>query len=189
MNELLQVKPTDTTEQLCERLGHYLGLSKPVPETVLFRALAEPAFAKRLLAARNNLRLLRPLLTDEANERFKRKPSNLALIQQATSAFLKWGKAGFSIVDQETLEKREAACLSCPHVGLSERFLQKMMAREKITGVPGKRLGASICKLCNCVLGKKIKLSTESCPDAHPERKGHSRWGEVINDSRRKGWS
>jgi len=190
VNELLEVQTTDTTEQLCERLGNYLGFNKPVPKTVLLRALAEPAFAKKLLSARNSLRLLRPLLNDEANERFRRKPTNLALIQQATTAFLKWGKAGFSIVDQETLERREAACLDCPHIGLSERFLQKMVARKKITGVPGKRLGASICKLCNCVLDKKIKLATESCPDKHPVRKGFNRWDEAINKhiGSRKGW-
>ncbi|MEL7222195.1 MAG: hypothetical protein AAGJ93_12805 [Bacteroidota bacterium] len=186
MNELLKVQPTDTKEQLCQRLSAYLGLNKPVPEAVLLRTLAEPIFAKRLLAARNNLRLLLPLLNDDINERFKLKSSNLELIRKATAAFIKWGKSGFTIVDQDTLRRRETACLDCPHTGLSERFLQKMVARQKVTGVPGKRLGASICKLCNCVLDKKIKLSTESCPDAHPELKGQTRWGEAIK--RRKGW-
>ena len=98
---------------------------------------------------------------------------------KAAAAMLRWGKAGFSTVDSETLERRESACLGCPNLDPASA-VQKMVLVGAVTDKVGSRLGGKVCNLCGCVVHKKIRLPTEACPDTHPVKSGLTRWDEPI---------
>ena len=184
IKELLDAKDSDSIPDLCLRLGTFLGLEKAVPENVLMRAINDPPFANDLITCRNTPGFLGALFDDPVTRSYdvnaSESKSNLDLISKATTAFIKWGKAGFSTVDLETLERRENACLRCPHLKDPERTLQKLMSGKKSSEKVGSRVGKKVCELCGCTVSKKMRLPTESCPSADPILVGMTRWNEPI---------
>jgi len=192
IQEFLDVKETDTLPELSARLGNFLGLEKPVPLPAMMRAIEDPMYASNLITCRNAPGFLEPLLNDKQNQQYAvpesaissptKKKSDIDLIKKATSAFINWGKAGFSVADEATIERRENACLACPNLKPPETLLQKLTASKKVDGKIGQRLGNSVCDLCGCGLSRKIKLPSEACPDKHPEKVGFTRWDEVIGE-------
>lgn len=185
IQELLEIKPTDSIPEMCSRLGTVLGLEDSVPEVVLHRAIADQDFAANLITCRNSPEFLKLLINDSRNMNYMPKNSdsptinNAELIQNASKALLRWGKAGFSIVDDATLEKREDSCIACPNLSAPEKLLQKLVGK-KTEAVIGRRTGKQICKLCGCNVSKKIRLPSEHCPDRHPVKIGLNRWEEPI---------
>ena len=106
------------------------------------------------------------------------KLSNSDLLLNAANAMLKWGKAGFSVVDKSTLEKEKMPAYHA-NIWLSQKKLQKLVvskAEDKI----GKRAADCTCNLCGCGISKKIRIPTESCPSKHPDKEGFTRWNEPI---------
>lgn len=75
-------------------------------------------------------------------------PDLLTKARNLSSALADWAKAGFAVVDEETYEKRIAACLACPH------YFQ------------------NTCLLCGCkVAGERLhkaRLASSTCPDKPP---------------------
>lgn len=188
IQELLDVKPTDSFSEMCARMGAFLGLEEKIPENAMRRAIDDTDFANDLITCRNAPGFLEVLLNDPKNEAYAAeasaddKISNANLIKNASKAFLRWGKAGFSVVDEKTLEARENACLACKNLQKPEKTLQKMVtskAKEQL----GKRAADCVCKLCGCSISKKIRLPSESCPDQHPDHKKLNRWGEVYQNT------
>ena len=187
IQELIEIKDTDSIPEMCDRFGSWLGVEKPVPEPVLLRALDDSAFAGDLIACRDAPAFLEALFTDPRNQRYAPPPAaaaagpagNVALVGRAAQAFLRWGKAGFTTVDAATLERRENACLGCPHLSAPQTLVQKLAGGEEGEAL-GKRTGKRVCVLCGCNVGKKIRLSSESCPDRHPVLHGLTRWAEAI---------
>ncbi len=106
--------------------------------------------------------------------------ANLELVKRAGRALWRWSKTGFATVDDETLARRENGCLGCPYLGDPERALQKMIPAKGVTGKIGERTGKRVCKLCGCSVAKKMRLTSESCPDRHPIKAGLTRWGEPL---------
>lgn len=171
----------DTTQPLQEQRAEFaelLGLEEPVEEKVLLAALENQTYAHNLLTTRD---------TPEFLDRLLKKPpivhkpakSNTDLIKSATTALINWKKAGFSVVDQGTLERRENACLSCEHLKKPDKMLQKLVtssAKEEI----GKRAADCVCNLCGCSISKKIKLPSESCPAVSKNNPKLNRWEEPI---------
>lgn len=185
IQELLEIEPTDTFPEMCSRLGNVLGIDEPVPENVLHRALADQDFANNLITCRNSPEFLKLLINDSRNANYMppetpvQTVNNKELIQNASKALLRWGKAGFSVVDDATLERRENSCLSCPNLSAPEKMLQKLVGQKTGT-VIGRRTGKQICRLCGCNASKKIRIPTESCPARHPTKNGFTRWDEPI---------
>lgn len=183
IQELLDIKPTDSFQDMCNRMGTFLGLEKQVPENAMYRAIQDQDFANNLIMCRNAPGFLEVLLNDPANEKYATavaaevKVSNAELIQKAAGAFLRWGKAGFSVVDDEVLEARENACLGCEYISKPETILQKIVTSKSKEQI-GKRVADCVCKLCGCSLSRKIRLPSESCPALHPENSQLNRWGE-----------
>jgi hypothetical protein len=66
-------------------------------------------------------------------------PTMLEMAASFTKAVAKWGTSGFSCVDRETYAKRKLKCAEC-----TSRFR---------------------CPKCGCVIGLKIVLATEKCPE------------------------
>lgn len=164
-------------------MSTFLGMKGQMPENALRRAIQDPDYANNLITCRSAPDFLEILLRDPKNEEYadtaaaKNRITNADLLQKAASAFLRWGKAGFSVVDDFTLEKRENACLGCENISKPEKMLQKLVT-SKPKELIGKRVSDCVCKLCGCSLGKKIRLPSESCPARHPENKQLNRWGE-----------
>ena len=173
-------------EQQLEEFGAFLEWEQSVPDVVLFRALEDERYAQYLISVKGNNEKLSMLFNHPDTKKFegkrpkKDKPKNLELVGKATKALVKWGKAGFKLVEDEVLERRENACLSCPNLVAPQKMLQKIISLGKAKDQIGKRTRDSVCGLCGCGVAKKIKLPTESCPGEHPNKKGYTRWNEVI---------
>jgi hypothetical protein len=73
-------------------------------------------------------------------------------------ALLKWAQTGFSVVDDETLERRENACLACPHLSEPQKLVQKIIPSKEINQKIGQRTGKKVCNLCGCNVSKKIRI-------------------------------
>jgi hypothetical protein len=162
MQELLKIDGTESWEDLCTRLGKTLGLDQPVSSSVMRRVMDDPLYAHDLLSCRNTPGFLKVLLHDPRNEAYKppvqiAEKTTLQLLSKASSALFKWGKAGFSTVDEETYQRRFNTCLQCVHlVEPPDKLLYRLMT----SGKPNEK----ICNLCGCVAAKKARLPTESCP-------------------------
>jgi hypothetical protein len=186
IKELLEAKETDSFDELCVRLGNFLGIGKAVPPKVLLRAIDDPPFADNLIVCRNTPGFLQSLFDDpktsqydgDAGKKQENGKSNTELITKAATAFLKWGKAGFSTVDEATLERRENACLACPNLSEPKNKLQKLVAVKLDKERVGRKTGDKTCKICGCNVSRKMKLPGESCPDSHPAIEGMTRWNE-----------
>lgn len=152
-------------------LGIILGLSQPVAESVLRAAIDDPAYARNLLVCRRDPELLGHLL---ANPPAPRAEFTIAeLLARSATALLAWAKAGFTVVDDATYQRRLSACASCPD-------LTRPPARQRHLYVA---LGAAfdekaVCNRCGCTVVRKARLSSEHCPAAHPDDARLSRWAD-----------
>ncbi len=170
----VSLRADNDLEEKCLELGLTLGLDEPVSVRVLEAALRDEIYSHNLLASRRNPVMLKFLLanptkppaTGGAAPQF----SNVELVRRAASALLRWGKVGFTVVAQPRLERRRAACLSCPHmIEPPDQLLYKLTGTDE---------SQKICDLCGCSVRKKIRRTSESCPGRHPEQEGLNRWGE-----------
>jgi len=183
IQELLDVKASDSFSEMCARMGAFLGMEEPLPENAMRRAIEDEEYANNLIACRDAPGFLKALINDPQNDSFAPKNdsvTNAQLIGRATKAFVKWGKAGFSVVDQKVLESRENACLGCENLMKPEKVLQKLMSSKSKDQI-GKRATDCTCKACGCVISKKIRIPTEACPVEDKNRPGFNKWGEAIN--------
>lgn len=185
---------TGTIEEQCRQFGSILGLNGPVSEEVLFAAVHDPSYAHNLLSARRSEMFLNYLLSNPPKVEVPREietatvsetadgqaasHSNIELAKKAGQALWKWAKAGFAAVEEDVYRKRMNACMACPH---SQSKPDKLLysALSKSTSA-NDGMAEKICGKCGCVLSKKTKLPTESCPDNHPELAGMTRWEEPI---------
>jgi len=173
-----------TLEQRLAAFGEILEVDRPVSKQVLFGALQDATYARNLLVSRRSPRHMEYLLSHPPAvgmpEQDAPMPSDGALMRHAASGLMKWARTGFSIVEETTLQKREDACLACPHLATPTRFLQKMLPSRKETAEIGRRTGEKVCDLCGCSISRKIRLTSELCPGRDPANPGVSRWGDPI---------
>jgi hypothetical protein len=186
LQELLDIKDSGSLPEMCSLLGDFLGLQEPVPTCVLLRAVSDPTFAADLITCRQAPDFLNALFDDPRTRAYESSPdaapsslSSRQLVGRAAEAFMRWGKAGFSTVDAETMERRENACLVCPNLRDPELALQKLISGKVMPGKIGSRTGNKICSLCGCNAGRKLRLPTEACPAPHPTMPGFTRWEEA----------
>jgi hypothetical protein len=161
-------------EQQCLEFAQTLGLEQAVSRQVLEAALRDETYAHNLLASRRSPPMLKHLLANPPKPRIAdaRSPqlSNAELVRKAALALMRWGAVGFSTVDKVTLDRRRAACMSCPNLAdPPDKLLYKLTAPDG---------SQKICSLCGCNVWKKTKLPTESCPASDLEHAGISRWGD-----------
>ncbi|QKS48717.1 hypothetical protein HUB94_20075 (plasmid) [Paenibacillus cellulosilyticus] len=70
------------------------------------------------------------------------------------------------------LDKRLQSCMTCPNLaGKPESLLYKALSGNNED---------PICRICGCVVSKKTRLTSENCPDPHPQMPGVSRWEEAF---------
>jgi len=162
------------------RLGNWLRLRDPVSEEVLIAVVSHPSYARRLAAARGfpdavAWLIARPPALPESARRMvdamtrDAGPGTAGLLASAAKALMRWTTDGFRFVDEETRQRRWAACQTCPHLtepsgkGLHQAI--KLMRPE-----------AKICGLCGCIASAKARLRHEQCPDADPDDPSQTRW-------------
>ncbi|MGC2236169.1 MAG: hypothetical protein WA584_08410 [Pyrinomonadaceae bacterium] len=164
-----------------EQLGELLGLEKPVSEDVFLCALNDETYAHNLIVCRNQPEFLRHLLSNPPIKNYTEdepgEMSSSVLMVKAAKALVGWAKTGFSTVDEEMIERRENACLSCEYRTTSYNGLHKLVT-GKVSEKIGSRAADSVCKLCGCGISKKIRLTSESCPAKDSANSALSRWGE-----------
>lgn len=163
------------------KFGEIINVKGTVPVSVINRAFADDRFAFYLVLTKDSPDLQKQLFEDSKNREFEEKKfeeifSNKKILAKASGALFKWAKAGFTQVDDATFERRMAACKSCPH--LKQPPAKTVYKISKLTGGD-----QSVCGLCSCVVSRKAKLPTESCPAIHPENSSLNRWGEPLKTS------
>ncbi len=185
--ELSEVRLSDSFIGMCARMGAFLGLSREIPKNAMLRAIEDADFANDLIISRNSPGFLDVLINDPKNTEYAtRDDSNkevdkAVLLKNATNAITRWAKAGFSVVDEQTLLRREDACLACKYLIKPVDVLQKIVT-SKPQEIDGKRAADCVCRICGCSISKKIRIPTESCPDKHSEISGINRWGEQMKE-------
>ncbi|HEX8104898.1 MAG TPA: hypothetical protein VF533_19920 [Solirubrobacteraceae bacterium] len=171
-------------DELRARFGRVLGLDGPVPVAAFIRATKDESYFGYLLTSRNAPGFLEPLLNDPANERYEPKTrptaSNSGLAGEAAKALVRWGRAGFSVADGETIRRREDACLRCPHLAEPTRRIQQILPSRPVADAVGRRTGDKVCSECGCQVAKKFRLPSEQCPVEDADRPGFTRWGEPV---------
>lgn len=168
-----EVTKADTVDEAAARLGSLLELPGPAPLPATRRALAEPLFARALLASRKLPALRDQLLTVAQAVRITdTSPAPHQLAAKAAKSVLKWGMDGLRPAEPWVIERRLAACAACAHQVPAPDTLVYRGAQV----VVGK--DAKICALCHCLTNTKAAISTERCPDRHPDDPSRSRWSE-----------
>jgi hypothetical protein len=159
---------TASLDERRREFGEMLGLDGPVTESVLAAALQDERYAYNLLTCRRTPALLDQLL---ANPPVVERRSTLDLLRSASGAFLRWGRTGFTTVDEEVYRRRLERCAACPHLTepANHRVLYAAIARDD---------GRRVCGLCGCAVAKKARLSSERCPGTDPHNERLTRWGE-----------
>lgn len=111
-------------------------------------------------------------ITSAFNENIDIK-SDTEILGQISVAIWNWAKSGFSVVDQSIYSKRYNTCMQCPHlVDAPRKLLYKIITANNAN--------EKACALCGCVVSKKTRIVSESCPDKHPENPELNRWGEPF---------
>lgn len=169
-----------TWEELCRHFGELLHLNAPAPLAAVRRAMQDDKYAHYLMSVRESPSMLRILLDDPRNQEYEApKPAEItqsqgALVAKAAEALVKWGKAGFKRVDDETYQQRWSACQACPNlVDPPELPIYKALSFQKSD--------LRICALCGCTASRKAQVPTERCPDEDPSNPAVNRWGQARN--------
>jgi hypothetical protein len=183
MNTILeQVDAGAGLSDQCRQFGNILGLDEAVPEKVFLAALQNETYARNLLLSKDSPEMLAQLMENPAMPRTGGKEySNLELIGKAAGALLRWGKTGFTKAGKEVIGRREEACLACPHLRDPKGLLQNLVPSAGLTEESGYRTGKKVCGLCGCNVSNKIRMTSESCPERHPEDNSMTRWGEPAH--------
>jgi hypothetical protein len=166
-------EPVSSLAEQAAHLGNILGQDGPVSEVVMRAAIENQSYAQNLLVCRREPTLLAHLLAHPPQPR--RQLSMAELLVNGVKALAGWSLAGFTTVDANVQEQRLKACETCPNLTLpptERRALYQLIGVEA-----GER---AVCSLCGCSVLRKVRLTSESCPAAHPTEVGMSRWSEPI---------
>lgn len=168
-----EIVDAPSLEVAAERLGATLGLDGAAPLAAARHALAEPLYARALLATRKLPALRDRFLASPGETRISdASPSPAALARKAAGGLLKWGMEGLKPAEPWVIKRRLAACNACEFQAPAPDTLVYRGAKVAV----GK--DAKICTLCHCLTNTKAAISTEHCPAQVPGDAGLSRWGE-----------
>ena len=158
----------------CRQFGEILGLGEPVAESVLAAAIENPTYATNLLVCRGRPDLLTKLLSKPPRRREAAEMTSGELMRKGVEALWRWGRTGFSVVEDAALQRRLAACETCPN-------LSSPPADKKLLYVLAGSLEASSrCAGAAAASSPARRASRAIRPDPHPELAGVSRWSEPM---------
>jgi len=174
---LSELKQITDVQEACAKFGQLLGLDGPVKPQVLYAAMEDADYARNLLLCRRNATMMASLLmqptpvTAPATS-VDKNHSSLQLIARATRSLVDWGKTGFSTTDATTYQKRLSACNRCDQL---ESAPDNLMYKISLYKNEDKRT----CKACGCVVSRKARLTSDTCPLEDAANPGFNRWGEA----------
>lgn len=165
-------------EEIGRQLQTLLGLERPLADNIVLAVVDDPLLLHHLIVVKNEPALFKMLLTSAlpAETKATAEVGGAQLTLRAANAFLKWASSGFGLVSEAQYKQRLDACSCCPHyVAPPNTPLYRLAKAVGSTG------GDKICDLCGCVVAKKARLPTETCPDSSATQPGYNRWGERLN--------
>jgi hypothetical protein len=175
---LSELRQMADMQEACLKFGQLLGLDAPVPPGVLYAAMNDEDYVRNLLLSRRNADMLALLLRQAPAiepmgpvEAAPAKHSNMELIGKATKALVNWGRAGFSTVEEAVYKKRLAACERCDQLDAPP---DKLLYKISLKRGEDKRT----CKACGCVVSRKARLTSDTCPLEDAANPTFNRWGE-----------
>ncbi|MGW2154513.1 hypothetical protein [Nonomuraea sp. NPDC001699] len=156
-------------------MGRVLGLDEAVPEEVLRAALIDENYAANLLTCRRHPELLQHLLSNPPKRQAEMPVHDL--VARAGGALVRWARTGFTHVDDETLQRRMAACERCPEL----RNAPQSPGRRALYTIATLGLDdKSLCGKCGCAVVRKARLTSETCPAPDPSNPEMTRWQEPM---------
>lgn len=168
-----------TIAEKCLELGKVLNQDGPVSEDVLYAAIYDQSYAHNLLTCRKEPVFLKHLLASPpkvpAAQRVETldEVSQLELIKKMSEAIWGWAKVGFTRIEDQIFQRRVSACMQCPNMIDAPDILSYRMATIRASN-------NKICRPCGCLISKKTRIPSESCPDADPQNPALTRWGDPI---------
>lgn len=166
-------------------LARVINLPEPVTPEVAARFLADTTFAKTIIGVRNqpewrdrmlqdplNIQFAIPFEKGDLDQRNTKTITELAL--KSANAYISWSTEGFKQVDEETLQHRRDACLTCDQLQEAPNTLAYSLASVVSDG--DKR----ICAACGCLFKKKTIMPEERCPLPMLNNSNKSRWNDPI---------
>lgn len=103
---------------------------------------------------------------------------DFSLFDKALRSIISWSKSGFSTVDEETLIRREEACLSCPYMKGQRSNMSEVVSSQNISNYLKDITSNMICGLDNTQIRIKARQLSGCCPDTRIIDPGLTRWGE-----------
>lgn len=95
------------------------------------------------------------------------------LVKNGISEFWKWMGNYFNVVSSDREKERIEICRSCPYL--------EMEGKGSLYKIGESLLGHSpICIKCGCMVNKKAKIASSTCPMEHPQQHGYSLWGDPL---------
>ena len=142
----------DRLASACHELRRLIGLPSDVDPATLARLFSDPKLVEDLYQPRTS-RELRDVLEAQSHA-----PAPTAeAIALAVTAFWRWARVGFGVVDPDTLSRRLEACGRCEHYVDAPRGVLHALARRAVNE-------SKICACCGCFVRKKARLASEACP-------------------------
>jgi hypothetical protein len=162
LDVLKELEQAGSWREMCQELGLFLGLSAPVPGSVLRRARQDDRFAAWLIMCRNQDDLLEALINDSRNMDFSKPEdlepvSPLVLAGKAGKALLKWAGDSFKSVPPDVLQLRKQSCETCPRLVEAPDFSAYKIRFSR-------EADYRVCSACGCTMSRKIQIPGESCP-------------------------
>ncbi|QBF31181.1 hypothetical protein [Thalassococcus sp. S3] len=180
--EIVETLGRGSPNDMRGRLKDWLGVADvEISDQALAAIVGSTRFAQKLTVVRDHPDAVRHLLANpprapqsalahlsDPNTAPRAKPAKPHSVGRSA---LKWVRDGMKRVDDETRERRWAACMACPHLrdGATSPLHKATAAIVN---------SAKVCGLCGCNVRAKGGLPHERCPDDHPETQGLSRWSE-----------
>jgi hypothetical protein len=160
-------------------VSKFLGLESPVSSAVARRAAIDQEYFEELAQAKDSPVFLNALLTESdkpnTGESCCGPADNLTgrdVFHNASLAMLAWAKDGFGKVDQDVFNSRVDACKKCEY----SRAAPSSIVYSTII------LGSDnlMCGKCGCIISRKARMRTETCPDSHSDNNGLNKWGQSV---------
>jgi hypothetical protein len=148
---------TDPLASACRELRRLIGLPHDVDAATLAHLFSDPRRAEDLYRPRTSGELREVFGPQRFGPQGHAPAPSAETIAAALTAFWRWARVGFGVVEPATLARRLETCQSCEHYVEAPRDVLHALARRAASE-------SKVCACCGCFVRKKARLATEACP-------------------------
>jgi len=160
-----------------ETLDYILGEDGTVSWEELIASFNDPDKLALLYDPGRSVDEIKDIITSDADSSKEIHAGDLSspqIVAKGLAAFWKWAKTGFELAEPAQYEARINACTNCEYYRDAPdmpiyRLVSKVTKSNKICGV------------CGCMVEKKARIISGTCPAAHQAQPGLSRWEEPLD--------